>query len=198
MRTWGEDQDLAVLFVAVLAAWLLTAGIASADPLENVLVFSKTAGFRHDSIPEGIAAIQKLGAANDFDGDGDRGRRRSSPPPTSRSTTPSSSSPRPATSSTTPSRPRSSATSSAGGGFVGIHAAADTEYGWDWYGQMLGGYFRNHPPGTPTASVDIDDGNEPSTERPAGRWTRTDEWYNYQSPGNPSVNGRRRRLQPRD
>ena len=36
------------------------------DPLENVLVFSKTAGFRHESIPAGIAAIQALGAANDF------------------------------------------------------------------------------------------------------------------------------------
>ena len=35
-------------------------------PLENVLVFSKTAGFRHDSIPQGIAAIQALGAANGF------------------------------------------------------------------------------------------------------------------------------------
>ena len=37
-----------------------------ADPLENVLVFSETAGFRHDSIPQGIAAIQQLGQQNDF------------------------------------------------------------------------------------------------------------------------------------
>ena len=37
----------------------------------------------------------------------------------------------------------------AGGGYVGIHAASDTEYTWPWYGQMLGGYFRNHPAGTP-------------------------------------------------
>ena len=37
-----------------------------ADALENVLVFSETAGFRHDSIPQGIAAIQALGTANDF------------------------------------------------------------------------------------------------------------------------------------
>ena len=58
----------------------------------------------------------------------------------------------------------------AGGGYVGIHSAADTEYTWSWYGQMLGGYFKNHPPGTPTASVDIVDANEPSTRAfpPAG------------------------------
>ena len=77
----------------------------------------------------------------------------------------------------------------AGGGYVGIHAAADTEYGWDWYGQMLGGYFRNHPAGTPTAAVDIVDGNEPSTEGLPARITRTDEWYNYQGPISPAVNG---------
>ena len=52
----------------------------------------------------------------------------------------------------------------AGGGYVGIHAAADTEYTWPWYGEMLGGYFRNHPAGTPTATVHIEDGNEPSTQ----------------------------------
>ena len=77
----------------------------------------------------------------------------------------------------------------AGGGYVGIHAAADTEYTWSWYGQMLGGYFSNHPPGTPTASVDITDPDEPSTETVPARWTRVDEWYNYQSPDNPVVNG---------
>jgi type 1 glutamine amidotransferase len=32
----------------------------------KVLVFSKTAGYRHASIPDGIAAIQRLGAANQF------------------------------------------------------------------------------------------------------------------------------------
>ena len=41
----------------------------------------------------------------------------------------------------------------AGGGYTGIHAAADTEYGWAWYGGLVGGYFRNHPPGTPAATV---------------------------------------------
>ena len=38
----------------------------AADEPFSVLVFSKTAGFRHDSIPAGIAAIQQLGAANGF------------------------------------------------------------------------------------------------------------------------------------
>jgi type 1 glutamine amidotransferase len=32
-----------------------------------------------------------------------------------------------------------------GGGLVGIHAASDAYYGWPEYGQMIGGYFQNHP-----------------------------------------------------
>ena len=31
----------------------------------------------------------------------------------------------------------------AGGGFVGIHAAADTEYDWPWYGKLVGAYFES-------------------------------------------------------
>ena len=60
----------------------------------------------------------------------------------------------------------------AGGGYVGIHAAADTEYTWPWYGQLVGAYFRNHPAGTPTATVDRR-GHRPPLHgracRPAGR-----------------------------
>ena len=77
----------------------------------------------------------------------------------------------------------------AGGGFAGVHAASDTEYSWPWFGELVGGYFRSHPPGTPTAAVDIEDGDEPSTTGLPTRWTRTDEWYNYQHPTTPVVNG---------
>ena len=50
-------------------------------------------------------------------------------------------------------------------------------------------YFRNHPPGTPAASIDITDGDEPSTTGLPTRWDRTDEWYNFQHPTTPIVNG---------
>ncbi len=160
-----------------------------ADPLENVLVFSKTAGFRHSSIDEGIAAIQAARRGQRL-----RGRRPPrtaprSPTRTWRSSTRSSGSPPPATCSTDDQQDAFERYIQAGGGYVGIHAAADTEYTWAWYGQMVGGYFKNHPPGTPTASVDIEDTDEPSTEGLPVRWPRTDEWYNYQSPDNPSVGG---------
>ena len=33
----------------------------------------------------------------------------------------------------------------AGGGFVGIHSATDTEYKWPYYNQLVGAYFDSHP-----------------------------------------------------
>ena len=86
----------------------------------------------------------------------------------------------------------------AGGGYAGIHSAADTEYGWPWYGQLVGAYFRNHPNGTPTATIVVEDTTDPSTAGIPARWTRSDEWYNYQSPVNPVVNGGGNDYSPRN
>ena len=78
----------------------------------------------------------------------------------------------------------------AGGGYTGIHAAADTEYEWSFYTHLVGASFRNHPAGTPTATVHVEDTDDHSTQGlPAPNWERVDEWYNYQSPDSPSVGG---------
>ena len=69
----------------------------------------------------------------------------------------------------------------AGGGYAGIHAASDTEYDWPWYGELVGAYFNNHPNGTPTATVKVEDPAHPSTAGIEPLWQRTDEWYNFRS-----------------
>jgi len=66
----------------------------------------------------------------------------------------------------------------AGGGFVGIHAASDAEYGWRWYGRMVGGYFNGHPAIQPATLV-VADTASPMTGHLPARWSRTDEWYNF-------------------
>src|SRR5689334_12415610 len=170
---------------------------AAAPKLDKVLVFSKTAGFRHDSIPAGITMLNELGAANGFTVTATEDSAQFTEANLEQfdvvvflSTT-----------SDVLNDTQQTAFEhyiEGGGGYVGIHAATDTEYGWAWYGQMLGGYFRNHPAGTPTATVRIEDKDEPSTTGLPDPWTRTDEWYNFQPPTNPVVNGGGNDYSPRD
>jgi cytochrome c len=152
-----------------------------ADPLEKVLVFSKTAGFRHTSIEPGITAIQELGAANDFEvtATEDAAAFTDANLPQYDAVVFLS------TTGDVLNEAQQAAFEryvQSGGGYVGIHAAADTEYDWKWYGDMLGAYFLSHPAGTPVASVDVTDADEPSTEGLPTRWTREDEWYNFKHP----------------
>lgn len=79
-----------------------------------------------------------------------------------------------------------------GKGYVGIHAAADTEYEWEWYGKMMGGaWFKGHPP-TQEATLVIEDTNHPSMtvfeEKDIKRWTVIDEWYAHKANPRPHVN----------
>jgi hypothetical protein len=62
---------------------------------------------------------------------------------------------------------------------------------------MVGGYFRNHPNGTPTATVVTEDATHVSTSHLPARWTRVDEWYNFQGIVNPSVGGGGTDVSPR-
>ncbi|TDC56533.1 DUF1349 domain-containing protein [Micromonospora sp. KC207] len=151
---------------------------AATDPF-SVLVFSKTAGFRHDSIPAGIAAIQKLGADNGFtvdateDGgaftDGNLAKYRAV-----------------IWLSTTGDVLAADQQAAferyiqGGGGYVGIHAASDTEYSWSWYGDLVGAYFASHPTNQ-QATIKVEDHAHPSTATLPDRWSRYDEWYNFQS-----------------
>jgi type 1 glutamine amidotransferase len=74
----------------------------------------------------------------------------------------------------------------AGGGWAGVHAATDTEYDWPFYGELAGARFARHPAVQP-ATVRIEDGSHPSTAalapftEAAGTFTRTDEWYDFQA-----------------
>ncbi|HEX5979935.1 MAG TPA: ThuA domain-containing protein, partial [Thermoleophilaceae bacterium] len=163
------------------AVLLLSANVAAAAPLERVLVFSETADFRHDSIPAGITAINELGTANGFAVDATEDSTAFNDANLALydavvflSTT--------GDVLTDEQQAAFERFIQAGNGYVGIHAGADTEYGWDWYGDLVGAYFASHPPGTPTAAIDVEDTTHPSTATVPTRWTRTDEWYNYKPP----------------
>ena len=69
-----------------------------------------------------------------------------------------------------------------GGGFAGIHAAADTEYDLELV-RPPGRRLLPEPPGRDARRDGRCRGpHEPVDRAPAARWERTDEWYNYRSP----------------
>ena len=71
-----------------------------------------------------------------------------------------------------------------GGGFVGVHSAADTAYDWPWYGELVGAWFDSHPPGLQTSDVRFERGRHPPA---IGVWRVTDELYNYRRNPRPDV-----------
>src|SRR3954454_4562281 len=147
---------------------------AQAPPPFKVLVYSATYGFRHDSITNGIAAIQALASTNNFSVD-------TTENPMSFSDTNLAQYKAIIFLSTTGGVLTNATQQSAlqnfiraGGGWVGIHAAADTLYNWPWYGGLVGSYLSNHS-GVVSATVKVIDPIDPSTSMLPRRWTRTDE-----------------------
>jgi type 1 glutamine amidotransferase len=161
---------------AILAC-LLVAGCAPPEPADE-LVFSRTLGFRHPSIPAGIAAVRAIAA------DGRLRVEASEDPAVLRD----------------PSRFRVLVFLSTSGdvleaaeqeaverwltpghGLVGVHAASDTEYNWPAYGRALlggGAWFLTHPAIQP-ARVTVEDPSHPATAGLPATITRTDEWYDF-------------------
>ncbi|MFF0459319.1 ThuA domain-containing protein [Streptomyces mexicanus] len=178
MRSIGRPATVAAAAALLLGGAALP---ASSHPAEakRVLVFSKTAGFRHDSIPEGIAAVRELGDSGGFTVDATEDAGVFTPANLRRyqavvflSTT--------GDVLDTAQQRAFEGYIRHGGGYVGIHAAADTEYDWAFYGGLAGAYFQSHPAIQP-AHVNVEDRAHPATSHLAATWERTDEWYNYRS-----------------
>ncbi len=172
-----------LLLIFVLFLSLVTTGCKDKrDDRMGVLVFSKTAGYRHASIANGKEMFLELGRRNDFLVDTSEDATVFTQANLKRykvvvflSTT--------GNVLDTRQQEEFQRFIQAGGGFVGIHAAADTEYDWPWYNQLVGAYFESHPndPNIRKATVRVIDAAHPATEHLPAAWTREDEWYNYKS-----------------
>ena len=178
----GVAAALAVATIACSAG----PAAAAADSPYDVLVFSKTAGFRHDSIPTGIQAIRDLGAANNFTVTATEDAAAFTPANLARyeavvflSTT-----------GYVLDATQQTAFESyvrGGGGYLGVHAAADTEYDWPFYGELVGAWFSSHPAIQPV-TVRVQDRAHAATAALPPAWSVTDELYNYRT--NPRASAR--------
>jgi len=67
-----------------------------------------------------------------------------------------------------------------GGAFMGIHAATDTEYDWPWYGELVGAYFESHPE-QQEAELRVINQEHAATAHMSQSWKLYDEWYNFKN-----------------
>ncbi len=147
----------------------------------GVLVFTKIAGFRHPSIADGVVALKELGATHNWTVIETQNGAAFNPDYLRNfgvvvwlSTTWDV--------LDTTQQQAFEEYMEAGGGFVGVHAAADTEYDWPWYGEtLIGTWFTNHPnfPNVRMADVIVEDTTHPATAHLPPVWQREDEWYNF-------------------
>ena len=177
MRHIHKDYFNTKLMLIVFV--LFSLNCLSQNKQSKVFVFTRTCGYIHESIPKGVDLISELGKGNNF-------------------TVESSDDDRIFLSdilfdydaiiflSTTFDILNQEQQKNLvkfirmGKGFVGIHAAADTEYDWPWYGKLVGGYFVSHPEGQPRASIHTLNKNSFFTNHLDDKWEIEDEWYNYQ------------------
>jgi cytochrome c len=168
--------------LALLLGSISTPIAARSQDSSRVLVFSKTAGFRHSSIPNGIAAIRKLGQENGFAVDATEDATAFTSKNLARyravvflNTT--------GDVLDAPQQDDFERYIQAGGGYVGVHSATDTEYDWPWYGRLAGAWFTSHPnnPNVRTGTYRVLDKSHPSTDGFPDSLVREDEFYNFKS-----------------
>jgi type 1 glutamine amidotransferase len=170
-----------ILLVACTAFVVATSALAASTGI-NILVYSHTAGFNHkDAIKAGLEVLEEMASKegwtitatvdpNAFTASNLKQYNVIIFNNTSQNVLPEPEQ-----------RAAFQAFIQGGGGFVGIHAASDTLYDWEWYGKLVGAYFRNHPRGMQTARIIVEDQEHPSMQGLGDSFDFHDEWYWFRS-----------------
>ena len=176
---WAKLLNLSFLSLVIIGCFGNLAFSQESSDKQSLLIFTKTEGFRHASIATGIKAITRLANANNIqtlhteDARYFRSDRLSQFDAVMFLNTSGNI-------LNEEQQNRFKTFIQNGGGFIGIHAAADTEFNWPWYGRLVGAYFKNHPP-IQKASIKITSSSHPATSFLPSPWERKDEWYNYKN-----------------
>lgn len=153
----------------------------------SVLVFSKTNGWRHKSIPDGITAIKKIGLENGIKIETTEDSLAFNYQNLKKYKTI-------IFLNTTGNILNDQQEKdfqkfiNEGGGFVGIHAATDTEYNWPFYAEMIGAQFESHPKQQKATVKAHKETNHPAVQHYADSFEHFDEWYNFKKPVAKHVN----------
>jgi type 1 glutamine amidotransferase len=172
-------MNLKIIFVFII---VIVSGCSTAKKImrsQKVLVFSGTKGFRHASIANGKTALLKLGTEKNWKVD-----------TTEDATVFTESNLKQygavvflnTTGNILNDEQQNAFTIyiRSGGGFVGIHAATDTEYDWPWYNNLVGAYFESHPK-PQVALYNVINKNHPAVSFMPDTLRRMEEIYNFKS-----------------
>ena len=166
----------------ILSFFMLSSQYAFSSQKMRVLVFSKTAGFRHASIAAGVKAFEKMASEKEFEADFTEDSKLFTKENLKKyqavvflNTT-----------GDVFNEEQKEAFKhyiQSGGGFVGIHSATDTEYGWPWFGELVGAYFLDHPnnPNVKKGKFIVLLKNHWATQGMPDEFERTDEFYNFKN-----------------
>jgi type 1 glutamine amidotransferase len=152
------------------------------EEMAQILIFTKTMGYRHKSIEKGVETLKILGKANSFSITQTEDSLQFNETNLKKydlvlflSTTMDVLGPE--------QEQAFKNYINNGGNYMGIHAACDTEYDWPWYGKLVGAYFTSHPndPNVREAKMKVVNRQHLSTSHLKDSWVRNDEWYNYKN-----------------
>ncbi len=165
-----------ISFIILLLSIMLTSFNSLKPP--TMLVYSKTNGFRHSCIEVGVAAIQKLGKESGFNVVAtedstvfEKSLKKYNAIMFFQTTGDVLS---------VEGEKNFQKFIQNGGGFVGVHAATDTEYNWPWFNALVGAYFESHPE-QQQGLLEIVDTEFSATKGLPRHWSKWDEWYNFKN-----------------
>ncbi len=169
----------------IIFSLVLNANFAFANQFK-VLVFTKTDGFHHKSINAGVTALEEMAKQHHFAMEWHEDARQFNDKKLQQfdvvlflQTT-----------ANVLNEKQQAAMEKfirSGKGFVGVHAAADTEYDWPWYAGLVGHQFKIHPT-IQTAQMTTLNADFPGLEHfPAKLWW-TEEWYDFKTGKSDNLN----------
>ena len=152
----------------------------------RVLVFSKTTGYRHESIPAGVAAMHEIGSGLGLGVDATEDSAVFTADELSgyaavvflNATGPLLDA---------AGRDALAGFVTAGGGLLAVHGGIIAEPDWPFFRELMAAEFTGHPQVQP-AVVHAVYADHPATVDVPVTWLRVDEWYNFAAhPGGPGL-----------
>ncbi len=181
LPTVGQEPTLSTAETTSMATTDTEAQSETSSDVSKLLVFTKTSVYRHASIPAGIAMFKEFASTGEFTVDFSEDSAIFATPEAQSYDAVVFLNTDSVVFATDQEKQDFQAFIRSGKGYIGIHGASATHWRddkWDWYKQLVGQRFVEHPE-PQQATIERTDIAHQSTDHLEQRWTIYDEWYNF-------------------